>query len=180
MSKEPSVYTAILYRENSYDDEESRWGNYYDTSDSDLIVRSFTDKSELISFCVAKLVESYLLSARKREYSDHELTLLYDGVDVTEEGSGIELLNLILTDARCSMESANQERLRKEKEEREERSRKQKQASENERRRSYERLRKEFEPDWSEAERRDCTTCGKEGVATLHYNGEPVCEGCHP
>lgn len=35
-------------------------------------------------------------------------------------------------------------------------------------------------PDWSMSERRDCVTCGSEGVSTLHYNGEPVCESCYP
>lgn len=35
-------------------------------------------------------------------------------------------------------------------------------------------------PDWSQSERRDCVTCGSEGVSTLHYNGEPVCYSCWP
>jgi len=35
-------------------------------------------------------------------------------------------------------------------------------------------------PDWSQAERRDCTSCGSEGVSTLHYNGEAVCYDCWP
>lgn len=185
MTNKPTIYTAILYRENSYDDDDRRRGNYYDTSDSDLEILVFEDVELLKATCVQRLKASHLKAAKNKSYAEHELTILLNGRMTTDEPCRVgylayDIVEDILRSARASSEEEKQEDIRKQQELREAKAREARESREASERTLYERLRAKFEPDWSDAERRDCSVCGKEGVATLHHNGEPTCEDCHP